>query len=83
LLDVTIVHPPWVYGEGDGLSFPKWSKVSRAAIWSFSETVVAILLKLTMSGILPRRWNNIMYDTSKLKALGFKQGYTFEEGITG
>jgi nucleoside-diphosphate-sugar epimerase len=161
LLDITIVHPPWVYGEGDRTFIPAMvqaieggymmffrsggrhaieinyvGNIAAAVAFmidnpatygeryiladdpkiTFREFVNTVAKKLgrpevrvslpyplayltaacmealyRILGIKNRPFltrmavyllgNNIMYDTSKLKALGFKQRYTFEEVI--
>jgi nucleoside-diphosphate-sugar epimerase len=161
LLDITIVHPPWVYGEGDRTFIPAMvqaieggymmffrsggrhaieinyvGNIAAAVAFmidnpatygeryiladdpkiTFREFVNSVAKKLgrpevrvslpyplayltaacmealyRILGIENRPFltrmavyllgNNIMYDTSKLKALGFKQRYTFEEVI--
>jgi nucleoside-diphosphate-sugar epimerase len=161
LLDITIVHPPWVYGEGDRTFIPAMVQAIKGGYMmffrsggrhaieinyvgniaaavafmidnpatygeryiladdpkiTFREFVNTVAKKLgrpevrvslpyplayltaacmealyRILGIKNRPFltrmavyllgNNIMYDTSKLKALGFKQRYTFEEVI--
>lgn len=161
LLDITIVHPPWVYGEGDRTFIPEMVKGIRGGYMAFFRSggrhaieinyvgniaaAVAFMIgnpatygeryiladdpKITFrefvnavakrlgrpevrislpypvaylaAGCLEAVYrilsirrrpfltrmavyllgNNIMYDTSKLKALGFKQRYTFAEVI--
>jgi nucleoside-diphosphate-sugar epimerase len=161
LLDITIVHPPWVYGEGDRTFIPSMVKgikggymmffrnggrhaieinyVGNIAVAvafmidkpqtfgeryiladdpkiTFREFVNTVARKLgrpevkislpyplaylgalcleilyRILGIKTRPFitrmavyllgNNIIYDTSKLKSIGFKQRYTFEEVI--